>query len=283
MSQVLIPIILLGGLTLIFGTFLVFSAEKFKVKIDERIETILAILPGIDCGACGAPGCAAFAGGVVEGKYAVNGCKAGGEGVANKVAKILGVKANKENKEQVSVLCCLGDKETAKRIANYNGILTCEALHLIGGDKGCQYGCLGLGDCVRECPFDAIEMNEKGLPFIIEEKCTACGICVTTCPRNLFEIIPKDQDIYIACRSYDDAKTVKSVCSRGCTGCTLCTRVTQNEIIQMDGKLARIQWEKVKDNKLLEPGFEKCPSKTFVKRSELRKKQKSKKVTVDAK
>jgi len=278
MTSILIPVLLLGGLTLIFGTFLVFSAEKFKVKKDERIEKILDLLPGIDCGACGAPGCAAFAGGVIDGKYAVNGCKAGGEEVANKVAKILGVKAENGTKEQVAVLCCLGDHDTAERIANYDGILTCEALDLMGGDKGCQYGCLGLGDCVSECPFDAIKMGEKGLPYIIEERCTACGICVKTCPRSLFELIPKEQDIYIACRSYDDAKTVKKACSRGCTGCTLCTRVTENEIIQMDGKLARIQWEKITNNKLLEPGFEKCPSKTFVKRSELRKESKNEQV-----
>lgn len=282
MEQVLVPVLLLGGLTLIFGAFLVFSAEKFKVKKDERVEKIREILPGIDCGACGAPGCAAFAQGVAEGKYGVNGCKAGGQETANKIAEIMGVKEENTGTEKVSVLCCLGDSETAKRIADYDGISTCEALDLMGGDKGCQYGCLGLGDCVRACPFNAIEMGEKGLPYVIEENCTACGICVKICPRGLFELIPRDQDIYIACRSYDDAKTVKSVCSRGCTGCTLCTRLTEDEIIQMDGKLAKVQWDKIKDNKLLEAGFEKCPSKTFVKRSELRKKQRSEQVTINA-
>ena len=232
MDQVLVPVLLLAGLTLIFGAFLVFSAEKFKIKKDERVEKIQEVLPGIDCGACGAPGCEAFAGAVIEGKYAVNGCKVGGEDVADKISEIMGVKEGSAGTEEVSVLCCLGDTETANRIADYDGISTCEALDLMGGDKGCQYGCLGLGDCVNECPFDAIEMGKHGLPYIIEENCTACGICVKTCPRKLFEIIPKDQDIYIACRSYDDARTVKNVCSRGCTGCTLCTRVTEDEIIE---------------------------------------------------
>ena len=282
MTQVLIPVLLLGGLTLIFGAFLVFSAEKFKIKRDERIEKIQEVLPGIDCGACGAPGCAAFAGGVAEGTYATNGCKAGGEEVANKISEIMGVENANTDEEKVSVLCCLGDRKTAKRIAEYGGISTCEALDLMGGDKGCQYGCLGLGDCVKACPFDAIEMGKNELPYIIEENCTACGICVETCPRGLFELIPKSQDIYIACRSYDDARTVKQVCSRGCTGCTLCTRVTEDEIIKMDGKLARIQWDKVGNNKLLEPGLENCPSNTFIRRSELIKKIRSKKVRVNA-
>ncbi len=283
MNQVLVPVLLLAGLTLIFGAFLVFSAEKFKVKNDERVEKIREILPGIDCGACGAPGCAAFAGGVVEGQYGVNGCKAGGQKAASKISEIMGIKEKNTGPEEVSVLCCLGDSETAKRTADYDGISTCEALNLMGGDKGCQYGCLGLGDCVRACPFNAIEMGEKGLPYVIEENCTACGICVETCPRGLFKLIPKDQDIYIACRSYDDAKNVKSVCSRGCTGCTLCTRVTEDEIIEMDGKLAMVQWSKIKDNKLLEPALEKCPSNTFVRRSELRKNIQNKLKTVNSK
>ena len=281
MSEVLVPVILLGVLTLIFGTFLVFSAEKFKVKKDKRIETIHEILPGIDCGACGVPGCAAFAQGVAEGKYGVNGCKAGGGDVANKIAKIMGVNNKNTAEEKVAVLLCLGDNETAKRIANYNGIMTCEALHLAGGNKGCQYGCLGLGDCVGGCPFDAIEMGRKELPYVIEEKCTACGVCVVTCPRGLFELIPKNQDIYLACSSYDDAKTVKNVCSRGCIGCSICTRVTENETVIMEGKLAKVQWDKIKDNKALEPALEKCPAKTFVRKSELKKGQKKEKTTAN--
>ncbi len=280
MEEVLIPVLLLGGLTIVFGAFLVFSAEKFKVEVDERVEKILEVLPGIDCGTCGAPGCAAFAQGVVEGKYGVNGCRVGGEETANKIAEIMGVKKENIGEELVAVLLCLGDNETAKRISDYKGIQTCEALNLLGGDKGCQYGCLGLGDCIRACPFNAIEMGEKGLPYVIEENCTACGLCVEACPRNLFQLIPKSQDIYLACSSYDDPKTVKQVCSRGCTGCTLCTKVTENEMIKMDGALAKIQWDKVKENKMLEPALEKCPTNSFVRRSELRKKQKSNRATI---
>jgi hypothetical protein len=49
----------------------------------------------------------------------------------------------------------------------------------------------------------------------------------------------------------------------------------------MDGNLAKIQWEKIKDNKQLEAGLEKCPSKTFVRRSELRRKQRQEQQVVN--
>lgn len=283
MSSILIPILLLGGMTLIFGAFLVLSAEKFKVKIDERVEKITEILPGIDCGQCGAPGCAAFAQGVVEGKYGVNGCKAGGQEVVDKISEIMGVEKEGVGEEKIAVLRCLGDNNTAERVADYKGIPSCEALDLMGGDKGCQYGCLGLGDCIDECPFNAIAMGDNGLPYVIEDKCTACGICVDVCPRNLFELIPKSQDIYLACSSQDDARTVKKVCSRGCIGCSLCARVTEDEIIEMDENLAEIQWDKIKDNRLLEPAIEKCPTNSFARRSEIKKKKKPEKTVAKAK
>ncbi len=269
MSSIMIPVGILSGMALLFGIFLVISAEKFKIKVDERVAKIKEVLPGIDCGACGAPGCSAFAEGVAQGKYPVDGCKAGGQEVAVKVAEIMGVEVEVGG-EEVAVLRCLGDYEVAKRVADYKGIETCAALHQLGGNKGCQYGCLGLGDCVEACPFEAIKMGDKGLPYVLEDRCTACGVCVQTCPRELFEIISKRQDIYLACRSYDDAKTVKQVCSRGCIGCSLCARFTENEIVTMDGTLAKVHWNKIEDNKLLEPALEKCPTKTYVRRSGLR-------------
>ncbi|MCK4528509.1 RnfABCDGE type electron transport complex subunit B [candidate division WOR-3 bacterium] len=267
MASILIPIGILGGIALFFGTFLVISAEKFKVEVDKRVGKIIEALPGIDCGACGAPGCSAFAEGVVEEKYPVNGCKVGGQEVADEIAEILGVEAG-EVMESVAVLRCLGTIEVANRIAEYQGIETCAALDLLGGDKGCHYGCLGLGDCVEACPFNAIIMKDDGLPYVIEERCTACGECVRSCPRGLFELIGKEQDIYLACISKGDAKEVKKVCSMGCVGCSLCARVIENEIITMDGNLPVIHWEKIEDNKLLEPALEKCPTKTFIRRSE---------------
>lgn len=43
--------------------------------------------------------------------------------------------------------------------------------------------CEGCGDCVDECPTEAISMvNEKAV--VEEEACSDCGACVDVCPTD---------------------------------------------------------------------------------------------------
>ena len=219
---ILSAMIVLGGLGLIFGIGLAISSQIFMVHRDQRVTRIEAILPGANCGACGAPGCMGFAEGVVLGNYPVNGCTAGGAAVAEKVAEIMGTEAG-EVVSRVAVVQCQGDRDHAVNRASYSGIRDCRASVLIdNGAKGCEYGCLGLGTCAVSCPFDAIEMNDKGLPVVDEDLCTGCGECVKICPRDIMALLPRDQKIYLACVSQGFGKAVKSVCDVGCIGCTLC-------------------------------------------------------------
>ena len=264
--MILISILVLGGLGLVFGLFLTFSAKKFHVERDPRIEKILEVLPMANCGGCGAPGCEPFAEGVVAGKYPVNGCVVGGQEVADKIAAILGVEAEAVV-PKVAVVQCLGDRKSAKRIAEYTGIKTCKALDLVGGDKGCVYGCLGLGDCVDACLFDAMYMGENGLPVVIEDKCTGCGECVRACPRGIMALVPKDAPIYLGCVSPERGKDVSDVCSKGCIGCSLCARVVPEGNITMEGYIPVIHYENVKNPEDLKPAVERCPTKTFVVRN----------------
>ena len=262
----LVSILFLGGLALVFGLFLTYSARKFHVELDPRIEKILDVLPMANCGACGAPGCEPFAEGVVSGKYPVSGCVVGGQEVADEIAALLGVEAGMVV-PKVAVVQCLGDRETAKRFAEYTGISTCKALDLIGGDKGCVYGCLGLGDCVEACIFNAMYMGENGLPVVIEDNCTGCGECVRACPKGIMALVPKDAPIYLGCVSPERGKDVSDVCSKGCIGCSLCARVVPEGNITMDGFLPVIHYEKVENPDDLKPAVEKCPTKTFVVRT----------------
>ncbi len=259
-------LMVMGGLGLLFGIGLALASKAFFVKKDARVEQIEEVLPGANCGACGAPGCAGYAEGVVEGKYPVNGCTAGGSDVARLIAEIMGTNAE-DVTPKVAVVRCRGDHDNCVPRATYQGIADCRAAVLVDdGAKGCSYGCLGLGSCVDACPFNAMVMGSNGLPYVLEELCTGCGECVRTCPRGIMELIHRDQTIYLACVSRDFGKAVKSVCKVGCIGCGLCAnpKTTENEIIIMDGKLPVIHYDKVSDPiGDLANAVTKCPTKSF--------------------
>jgi len=259
-------LIILGGLGLIFGACLAVASRVFHVEKDPRVSEIEDILPGANCGACGAPGCSGFAAGVVENKYPANGCTVGGDDVARKVAAIMGVEAESVL-PKVAVVRCGGDVDQCLQRADYHGIQDCRAAVLVGnGAKACVYGCLGMGSCVDACQFDALKMGEKGLPIVDEEKCVACGDCVEACPRSIMELVPRDQKVFIACMSKDFGKAVKSVCKVGCIGCGLCAnpKTTENEVITMDGKLPVIHHERCSDSWLnLQNAVQKCPTRSF--------------------
>ena len=58
------------------------------------------------------------------------------------------------------------------------GAKSCAIAHATsGGETGCTFGCLGCGDCVEACQFDAIHMNpETGLPEVDEENVQLVGL-----------------------------------------------------------------------------------------------------------
>lgn len=264
--SILSALFVMGGLGIIFGAGLAIASKIFAVKKDPRVEAIEDALPGANCGACGAPGCSGFAEGVVEGKYKVNGCTVGGVDVASVIAEIMGAEVG-DVTPQIAIVQCRGDKENSLDRANYQGIESCKAAMLVAnGPKGCIYGCLGLGDCVDSCPFDAIAMGENGLPVVDEEKCTGCGNCVKACPRGIMALLDVDQSVYLACVSKDFGKAVKSVCKVGCIGCSMCAnpKTTAEGLITMDGKIPVIHYDKLEDPwKDLENAVNKCPTNAF--------------------
>ncbi len=252
--------IFLGVSGLVIGVLLAVAAKKFKVEEDPRVGEIISVLPGANCGGCGYPGCAGYASSVVAGTAPVNACVVGGNLVAEKIAQITG-KAASAVEPSVAVVFCQGDNEKAVKNAEYQGISDCLALHLLGGNKECSYGCLGLGSCVEACKFDAMYMSDKGLPVVIPEKCTGCGACVKACPRNVIELVPKDKEVHILCRSYDKGPAVRKYCSVGCIACTICVRSCPQKAIAMDkGTLAKIDYSLCDNCGICSS---KCPAKTI--------------------
>jgi electron transport complex protein RnfB len=266
--NVIFALSVLGVLGLIFGAGLAFASRRFAVRVDPRVERIKEILPGVNCGGCGHPGCPQFAEALVKGEASPSDCAPGGEEVSQRVAEILGVEAGEVVKKVAVVRCRGGDEECGARFT-YDGLPSCEAAHLLGGGpKACAYGCLGLDSCVRVCPYDALSMGSNGLPVVDEEHCTGCGLCVKACPRSIIALAPMNQRVYLACVSQDRAKQVKSVCTAGCFACRICVspKVTPSEVIVMEGNLPRILWDKVAGLEELEPAVEKCPAGCFVVR-----------------
>ncbi len=234
------------------------------MEVDPRIEEILEKLPGANCGGCGYPGCSGYAEAVMKSGAPITLCSPGGETVIQEIAEIMGVEAVETGEKRVAVVQCRGDNEKAPRRFHYAGITDCRAAEIImGGDKACVYGCLGLGTCVESCPFGAMRMDENGLPIVDEEKCTACGMCVTACPRGIMKLIPVSQKVFLGCVSQDKGKAVKQVCSVGCIACKLCAnpKTTPSGSIQMKDNLPEIVNITADD---LINAVEKCPTKSFV-------------------
>ncbi len=257
MIAVVVPILTMTLLGLAFSLGLVFAYKKLAVQVDPRVEQINQALPQANCGACGYAGCQTLAEAIVAGKAEPGSCPVGGAETVSRIAEILGVKAADVVKK-VARLHCRGSHEAAPRRGRYSGLKSCFAAHLLGGEKLCTYGCLGLADCVRVCPFDAMAMGADGLPIIFEEKCTACGKCVEACPRNLIELHPLASNIFVFCRSHDRPQVSRKACQNACIACNICVRACPEAIIMENNLAVIVDEKKIPAEKI--PDIEKCPT-----------------------
>ncbi len=242
LASIGISMLSMGGMGALFAAGLAVANKKFYVEEDPRIALVMDNLPGANCGGCGLPGCGSFAENIVHGKIAINGCPVCNDDAREAIAGILGLEASKGEKIIARVMCQGGHYESAHK-GEYLGIEKCTAAHITGGgDKLCLHGCLGFGECVESCPFDAMEMSENGLPLIDEEKCTGCGNCVDACPRNIIELHPDTDTIFVACRNTDSPKDSRKICIKACVGCGLCVRGVEEGLMTMENNLARIDY-----------------------------------------
>ena len=231
---ILIPVAALSLLGAAFATLLAVSFKRFAVHADPKVEGILSALPGSNCGACGFPGCLGLAEAIAAGKAEASGCVAGGNSTAQKVAAFLGVSLELQT-ELVAFVACRAGRSTAVMNYQYQGVENCQSANLLfGGDKACAYGCLGLGSCVRACPFDAIHVNGEGLAIVDREKCRSCKKCVAACPRQLISMVPKSQDVLVACKNQDRGNKAKQVCPIACTACKICQKNCQYDAIHVE-------------------------------------------------
>lgn len=238
-------------LGILAAVVLYFVAQKFKVEEDPRIDEVEKMLPGANCGGCGFAGCRGMADALVKNDdISALFCPVGGGDTMKGIAAYLG-KAAPEKEPMVATVRCGGVCDKRPRTNTFDGAKSCAvASSLYVGETACAYGCLGYGDCVAACAFDAIHINpETGIAEVDAEKCTACGACVKACPKNIIELRkkwPKGRAVYVGCVSKDKGAVVMKACKAGCIGCGKCEKVCAFGAITIENNLAYIDSQKCK-------------------------------------
>jgi electron transport complex protein RnfB len=258
----LVQTLIIGGTGLVCALILAIAARFLAVHEDPRLEAVAALLPGINCGACGYAGCADYARSILKDGTAVNLCGPGGAVAAAGIGAFLGVRTDAGDRK-VALVLCKGDDTQAGRSAGYNGIRDCGAAQQVGGNgKDCRYGCLGLGSCARACPAAAIEMT-AGLAVVHPDLCIGCGKCVAACPRKLITMAPETRSIHVLCSSHDRGPDVRAYCAVGCIACALCAKAVNQRGIAMRDNLAVVDYSVPLED---ESVIAKCPRHTLERR-----------------
>lgn len=253
----------LGLLAVGMGYGLGWANRRFHVETDPRVRAIDEALPGANCGGCGYVGCMEYAEAVAKGEAVVTLCGPGGESCSNRLAEIMGVELT-ETWPYKAVVHCAADRSQRKQLMNYSGEQTCAAANLVAGYQGCTFGCLGLGDCVRACEYDAIH-SINGLAVVDYDKCTGCRACEKVCPRNIITMVPfKSREVLVvACSNQDTGPAVKEVCEVGCIGCKACIKQSGG-LMEMKGTLPELDYSAYQPDTDLQPAVEKCPMESLV-------------------
>lgn len=244
MTEILTAVISVVVIGIICAAVLVIASKLMAVKEDERFPKIRECLPGANCGACGFAGCDGYAKALCENSDTPsNLCVPGGAGVSKQLSEILGVECADVVK-QTAVVHCAGDCSKTQDKVIYQGIESCKAAKLMYGGKGsCTYGCLGLGDCMKACPENAICITD-GVAHVDSRKCIGCGICTRTCPNRLISLITDAEKVVVTCSNKDKGAVTRKVCSNGCIGCKKCERVCPSKAITVIDNVAVIDYSK---------------------------------------
>ncbi len=241
MSAILLPILIVGGISLIAGAGLAIASVLMAVPTDEKYEAIRECLPGANCGACGYSGCDGYAAALAAGETTESGlCAPGGADTTKQIATLLGMEAD-ASKRKVAVIHCIGRRDNnADTKMHYHGTKSCRtAKQLYGGDNACAYGCIGLGDCRKFCPFEAITL-EKGFPTVHKDRCKGCGVCVNACPKNLITLEECGNTYTVRCRNQSKGAACVKICKTSCIGCGLCAKVCESGAVKIENFCATI-------------------------------------------
>lgn len=261
-TEILTAVLIMVGLGAFFAAVLAVAYKKLRVQEDPRIDQLEEMLPRSNCGACGKPGCRAFAEGLINKEVSPGGCTVSSPEAVERIAGFLGVDAGFVEKRVARLLCAGGIQESHNQ-AEYRGQRTCRSMAMVtGGTKDCVWGCLGLADCERVCDFDAIHMNDDGLPVVDIDRCVACNDCVEICPKGLFTIMPVSYKLIVQCRSLLEGDAAIERCSVACNACGRCVADAQPGLIRMQKNLPVIDYSR--NEQTSAQATKRCPTNAIV-------------------
>lgn len=243
-SSILIPILIFAVLGLLAGLLLSIFSKIFAVKTDERVDRVMAVLPGVNCGACGYSGCEDYAKHVVNEGAATNRCIPGGDKVSREISDILGA-SFQDVAEQKAFVACGGKVPNATSDSYiYRGEPTCAACNMFYDGKGvCNYGCIGYGDCQKQCAFDAISIIDE-VAVINPHRCTGCTMCTKACPKHIIHMRDAAKPVFVTCSNCDTGRATVQVCQNGCIACKKCEKTCPHDAIHVTNNLASIDYDK---------------------------------------
>ncbi len=190
------------GLGLVCGVVLSVASKVFYVYEDPRIAEVEYFTAGANCGGCGYAGCSAAAVAVVAGDAPPSVCIVAGPESATNIAAIMGVDPGTAESLISYNTCRGGDRAEEKYY--YMGVKSCRATAaMYGGERQCPVGCIGFGDCVTACAFNALKIGPYGYPVVDEMKCVGCGACEKVCPKDIMQIKTMSQKL-LHLNQYDD-------------------------------------------------------------------------------
>lgn len=253
-------------LSILLGAGLAITSRKLRVRSDKKVESLIAALPGLNCGVCGYAGCEIYAKAMAsETDSDISKCSPGGPDTQRLLAKLLGTEIGEISTRMVAKLACLGASGIAEKEFNYLGYSDCESAYSqFHGDKKCKYGCLGLGSCIKSCPVDAISYTGTGLVKVNPELCIGCEICVAVCPTGVMTMVPKNAGWFVACKSKDPPRTTKKNCRAGCIGCRICERKFPGSGFAVSDNLSVLLYSDDANEKEQRAASTACPPKCII-------------------
>lgn len=100
--------------------------------------------------------------------------------------------------QEKAFVFCNSVKDFSKDKLVFNNYHTCSMVNSVfGSGTDCKYACIGLGDCAKVCPQQAIYFENNTAK--ISSLCIGCGNCIDVCPLKIIKLIPKDTKSCVIC------------------------------------------------------------------------------------